>query len=46
MPFGGGRIISYPGEAGVGLQHLGILVGRKAQAEIWPQVVAWMRAPS
>jgi polyhydroxyalkanoate synthase len=45
MPFGGGRIISYPGEAGVGLQHLGILVGRKAQAEIWPQIVAWMRAP-
>lgn len=44
MPLGGGRIIRYPGEPGVGLQHLGILVGRKARAEIWPQIVAWMRA--
>jgi polyhydroxyalkanoate synthase len=45
MPFGGGRLIRYPGEAGVGLQHLGILIGRKSQAEIWPQVVAFMRTP-
>jgi polyhydroxyalkanoate synthase subunit PhaC len=35
----------YPGEVGVGLQHLGILVGRKAQAEIWPRIIAWMRSP-
>ena len=45
MPAGVGRIIHYPGEIGVGLQHLGILVGRNAQAEIWPQIFAWMHAP-
>ncbi len=40
-----GRVMRYPGEVGVGLQHLGILVGRKAQAEIWPRIIAWMRSP-
>ena len=45
MPAGVGRIIHYPGEIGVGLQHLGILVGRNAQAAIWPQIFAWMHAP-
>jgi polyhydroxyalkanoate synthase len=36
------RLILYPGEFGVGFQHLGILVGRKAYAEVWPQVVSWL----
>lgn len=36
-------LIEYPGEVGVVLQHLGILVGRHALARIWPQIVAWMR---
>ena len=45
MPAGKGHVIRYSGEVGVGLQHLGILVGPKARAEIWPQIVAWMRAP-
>ena len=29
------RIIAYPGEVGVGLQHLGILVGREAHERVW-----------
>jgi polyhydroxyalkanoate synthase subunit PhaC len=36
------RLIIYPGEFGVGFQHLGILVGRKAHAEVWPQIVSWL----
>jgi polyhydroxyalkanoate synthase len=36
------RLIVYPGEFGVGFQHLGILVGRKAYAEVWPQIVSWL----
>lgn len=39
-----GRMIEHDGESGVGLQHLVILVGRKARALIWPQVVDWLRA--
>jgi polyhydroxyalkanoate synthase len=38
------RIIEYPGEVGVGLQHLGILVGRDAQTKIWPQIVSWLNS--
>ena len=36
------RIIEYPGEVGVVLQHLGILVGRQAFARIWPQIISWL----
>jgi poly[(R)-3-hydroxyalkanoate] polymerase subunit PhaC len=36
------RLIIYPGEFGVGFQHLGILVGRKAHAEVWPEIVSWL----
>ena len=38
------RTIEYSGETGVVLQHLGILVGRRARAEIWPQILAWIHA--
>ncbi len=38
------RIIEYPGEIGVGLQHLGPLIGRDAHARIWPAIVSWMDA--
>ncbi len=43
LPARNGRIIHYAGEAGVGLQHLGILVGRGALAEVWPQIISWLR---
>jgi len=28
-----------------GLQHLAILVGRQAYAEIWPEILSWLKAP-
>jgi polyhydroxyalkanoate synthase len=38
------RIIAYPGEFGVGLQHVALLVGRKAYDQVWPEVIAWLKA--
>ena len=46
MPATGVRIIQYPGEVGVGLQHLGILVGRQARAHVWPEIVYWIKTCS
>lgn len=43
MPAKKTRIIEYPGEAGVGLQHLALLVGRQARARIWPEIFSWLR---
>ncbi len=40
------RVIEYPGELGVCLQHLGILVGRHAQAHVWPEILSWLRSLS
>jgi polyhydroxyalkanoate synthase len=39
-------ILTYPGETGVALQHLGILVGREAQAQAWPKIIDWIQARS
>jgi polyhydroxyalkanoate synthase len=44
MPAGDIRLIEYPGETGVGLQHLAILVGRQAHAKVWPEVISWLHA--
>ena len=38
------RIIEYSGELGVCLQHLGILVGRHAQAQVWPEILYWLKS--
>lgn len=38
------RLITYPGEVGVALQHLGILVGREAYARVWPDILSWLDA--
>lgn len=35
-------VLHYEGDVGVGLQHLGPLVGRNAHAQLWPQIGAWM----
>ncbi|WP_407158553.1 alpha/beta fold hydrolase [Bradyrhizobium sp. STM 3557] len=35
-------VISYTPETGVGLQHVGPLVGRRAHRDVWPRVVHWM----
>ena len=42
MPTSDARIIEYPGEIGVCLQHLGILVGRQAHTQVWPDITSWI----
>lgn len=44
MPAGTARIIEFPGETGACLQHLAILVGRRAYAQVWPQIISWLDA--
>jgi polyhydroxyalkanoate synthase subunit PhaC len=44
MPRQDVRVLEYPGEVGVGLQHLGILVGRQAYARVWPEIISWLKA--
>lgn len=44
MDTGTTRIIEHPVEIGVGLQHLAILAGRRARAETWPEIAAWLKA--
>lgn len=44
MPTSDVRIIEYPGEIGVGLQHLGILIGREAHAQVWPDITSWINS--
>jgi polyhydroxyalkanoate synthase len=44
MPTEDARIIPYPGEVGVCLQHLGVLIGRKALAHVWPEIVSWLKS--
>ena len=46
MPAEDVRIIEYPGEVGVCLQHLAILVGRHAFARLWPEIISWLNARS
>jgi polyhydroxyalkanoate synthase len=42
MPVEDARIIEYQGETGVGLQHLGVLIGRQAHRHVWPEIIAWL----
>lgn len=42
MPTKDVRIVEIPGEIGVCLQHLGILIGRKTRATVWSEIVSWM----
>jgi polyhydroxyalkanoate synthase len=42
QPLGSPTVFRYAPEAGVGLQHVGPLVGRRAHREIWPKVIGWM----
>ncbi|PWB83884.1 MAG: poly(3-hydroxyalkanoate) synthetase-like protein [Methylocystaceae bacterium] len=37
-------VIEYPGETGVALQHLALLAGPRAHAEVWPRIFAWLQA--
>ena len=38
------RLLTFPGETGLGLQHVAILVGPRARAEVWPEIAAWLDA--
>jgi pimeloyl-ACP methyl ester carboxylesterase len=38
------RVLEYSGEIGVGLQHLGVLVGQQAYARVWPEIISWLNA--
>jgi len=42
MTGGYASLIEFPGEVGVGLQHLAILVGRQAHANVWPGIISWL----
>jgi polyhydroxyalkanoate synthase subunit PhaC len=42
MPTGYAHLIKFPGEIGVALQHLAILVGREALAAVWPKIISWL----
>jgi polyhydroxyalkanoate synthase subunit PhaC len=44
MQAGNAAVLEYPGEIGVGLQHLGILVGQQAYARVWPEIISWLNA--
>jgi polyhydroxyalkanoate synthase len=44
MPTRDTRIIAYPGEIGVCLQHLGVLIGQDAHAQVWPEIISWIDA--
>lgn len=36
------KIVWYEGDVGVGLQHVGVLVGDKAHALVWPAIFEWL----
>ncbi|HVK56109.1 MAG TPA: alpha/beta hydrolase [Burkholderiales bacterium] len=38
------QLITYEGDVGVGLQHLGALIGRNAHRDIWPRIFSWVDA--
>ncbi|HET6375259.1 MAG TPA: alpha/beta fold hydrolase [Methylocella sp.] len=46
LPASQSRLIEYTGEAGVGLQHLALLIGSQAHARIWPEIVSWLKRSS
>ncbi len=40
------RVLWYAGDVGVALQHVGMLVGKRAHQEVWPEILQWVRAHS
>lgn len=42
MPIKNAHLIEHPGETGVGLQHLAILIGHEAHMRVWPQIMSWL----
>lgn len=37
------QLLDYPGDMGVLLQHVGVLVGERAHRTLWPQIIRWMQ---
>jgi polyhydroxyalkanoate synthase len=35
-------LLHYTGDVGVSLQHVGPLVGRRAHAQLWPEILRWI----
>jgi polyhydroxyalkanoate synthase len=44
MPIQDVRLLEFAGETGVGLQHVALLVGPHALAEVWPTIGNWIEA--
>jgi polyhydroxyalkanoate synthase subunit PhaC len=38
-------LLEYPGDVGVALQHVGVLVGRRAHRDLWPRILDRLTAP-
>jgi polyhydroxyalkanoate synthase len=38
------QVLWYHGEPGVGLQHVGMLVGRDTHRQLWPRIMGWLEA--
>jgi polyhydroxyalkanoate synthase subunit PhaC len=38
------RLLWYDGDTGVAVQHVGMLVGRTAHRNLWPQIIDWIYA--
>lgn len=36
-------LLHYTGDVGVSLQHVGVLVGREAHRQLWPEIMRWAR---
>jgi polyhydroxyalkanoate synthase len=37
------EVLTYDGDAGVALAHVGVLVGQEAHRRLWPQILDWLR---
>ena len=40
------RVLWYAGDIGVVLQHVGMLVGKRAHQEVWPELLQWLHRHS
>lgn len=40
------QVLWYEGDVGVGLQHVGVLVGRSAHQKLWPEILDFLREHS
>lgn len=40
------RVLWYEGDIGVALQHVGMLVGKRAHQYVWPEILQWLNGHS